>query len=434
MKKLIFHNWGLKLASLLLASLIWFLVAKFGDPLVTVTFPNVRVVLKNTELLERENKVYEVLDKTDTVRVTVRIPTSMRGQLRASDIVAEADMNKLTDINTIAISYYIPNVEEDSISGDHEVVRLSVEERMTKWIRLQSQIKGEVAEDYMVAGTSADQNRIEVSGAKSMIEKISYASVELDVTGATNTISMNVEPQLYDAEGKQLELTSITQNVDYVHMTVEILATKEVPVEYNVTGIPAEGYMLTGRTDYSQRTAKIAGSPAALSGVNRILIPEEVIDVTGQSSDVKVALNLKDYLPEGIRLVDGSQGSRATVTVYIEPRVEKKLKLYARNFSIVNVPEGYQAEVTVEKDQETGEPMVEEPHELSISGLRADINGIRQDGLVGILDITAWMQERQNENPKSGVYEIPAEFSLPERVEQQEEVFVRVTLTKMEEE
>lgn len=431
MKKKIFHNWGLKLASLLLASLIWFLVAKFGDPLVTVTFPNVRVILKNTELLDRENKVYEVLDKTDTVRVTVRIPNSMRGQLRASDIVAEADMNKLTDINTIAISYYIPNVEEDSVSGDHDVVRLSVEERMTKWIRLQSQIKGEVAENYAIAGTSADQNRIEVSGAKSMIEKISYASVELDVTGATNTISMNVEPQLYDAEGKRLDLMGITQNVDYVHMTVEILATKEVPVIYTVTGIPAEGYMATGQTECSQKTVAIGGSSAALSGVNRILIPEEAIDISGQSSDMKIALNLKDYLPDGIRLVDVGLGSRVTITVYIEPRVEKKLKLYARNFNIVNVPEGYEAEITVEEDEEGGSAG-ERSYDLSISGLRVDINGIRQDELVGILDIGAWLQEKQIENPRSGVYEIPAKLELPEKVEQHEEVSVRVTLMKME--
>lgn len=434
MKKFIFHNWGLKLASLVLASLIWFLVAKFGDPIIPVTYPNVRVVLKNTELLERQNKVYEVLDKTDTVRVTVRIPTSMRGQLRASDIVAEADMNKLTDINTIAISYYIPNVEENFISGDHETVRLAVEEKMTKWIRLQPQFKGEVAENYMVAGTSADQNRIEVSGAKSMIEKISYASVELDVTGATNTISMNVEPQLYDAQGKRLELTNITQNVDYVHMTVEVLATKEVPVEYVVMGTPAEGFMTTGRTECSQKVVKVAGSVAALSGLNKIAIPEEAVDISGQSSDVKVALKLKDYLPEGIRLVGASQEEPLEITVYIEPKVEIKMKLYARNFNVINVPEGYEAQVAVEKDEETGEPIGEVPYDLNVAGLRASVNSIRQDDLIGIVDVGAWMQERQNENPKSGTYEIPAVITLPEGVEQLEGVSVRVMLTKMEDE
>ena len=432
MRKKIFHNWGLKLASLLLASLIWFLVTEFGDPIVPVSFPNVRVVLKNTEQLEKENKVYEVLDHTDTVRVTVWIPTSMRGQLRASDIVAEADMNKLTEINTIAISYYIPNVEENFVSGDHDVVRLVVEERMTKWIRLQSQIKGDVAEDYIVAGTSADQNRIEVSGPKSKIEKISYASVELDVTGATNTISMNVEPQLYDAEGKRLDLTGISQNVDYVHMTVEVLASKEVPVEFTVRGTPAEGYMTTGKTTCSQTTVKIAGSLAALSGVSRILLPEEAIDISGQSEDMTIALNLKDYLPDGIRLVDTGLGNRVTVTVYIEPRVEKKLKLYAGNFNIINVPEGYDAKITMDGDEEAGEPLNEISYDLNISGLRADINGIRQDDVIGTLDINAWLQEKRIENPKSGIYEIPAEFSFPERVEQHDTVQVRVTLTKTE--
>ncbi|MGN0402315.1 MAG: YbbR-like domain-containing protein [Acetatifactor sp.] len=431
MKKKIFHNWGLKLASLLLAFVIWFLVAKFGDPIVSVTFPNVQVTLKNTELLDNENKVFEVLDKTDTVRVTVRIPTSMRSQLRASDIVAEADMNKLTDINTIAISYYIPNVDADSIDGDHDFVRLSVEERMTKWIRVQSQIRGEVAENYMVAGTSSDQNLIEVSGAKSVIERVSYAGVEIDVSGATNNISMNVEPQLYDSNGELLELKGVNQNVGYIHMTVEVLATKEVPVEYTLTGTPAEGYMTTGVVETNPRTLKIGGTVSALAGVNRVLIPEGIIDITGRNSDLTVNLNLKDYLPEGIRLADAASGSRATITVYIEPRVEKELKLNAGNFEIINVPEGYTALLVAVEEGNTEEP-VKVSYLLKVAGLQKEISAIQQSNVKGTVDVTEWMQNNFLGQPKTGVYEIPAIILLEQEVEILSEVQVRVILSKLE--
>ena len=103
MRKKLTHNLGLKLASLVLAFILWFLVVQINDPKDTERFTNVQVKLINTELLEKEGKVYEVLDNTDKVSVTVSAPRSIIDQMRASDIVAEADVSRLTDINTIAI-------------------------------------------------------------------------------------------------------------------------------------------------------------------------------------------------------------------------------------------------------------------------------------------------------------------------------------------
>ena len=83
MKKKIFHNWGLKLISLALAFVLWFLVVQIDDPQESRSFPNIPVRLTNTELLDAENKVYEVLGNTDTVRVTIRAPRSITKDLQA---------------------------------------------------------------------------------------------------------------------------------------------------------------------------------------------------------------------------------------------------------------------------------------------------------------------------------------------------------------
>ena len=81
MKKKIFHNWGLKLGSLVLAFVLWLLVIQIGDPKETEVFRNIQVKLINTELLDQQNKVYEVLDNTDKVSVTVRAPQSVINSL-----------------------------------------------------------------------------------------------------------------------------------------------------------------------------------------------------------------------------------------------------------------------------------------------------------------------------------------------------------------
>ncbi|MBP5669225.1 MAG: hypothetical protein J6X14_02840, partial [Lachnospiraceae bacterium] len=126
LKKMLLHNWGLKLASVFLAFVIWFIVAQVGDPKDTRAFSNIQVRLVNTNLLTEQNKYFAVIDGTDTVRVSVTAPTSVFQTLRASDIIAEADISKLTDINTIQITYYAINTNADAISfdGDHDVVQL----------------------------------------------------------------------------------------------------------------------------------------------------------------------------------------------------------------------------------------------------------------------------------------------------------------------
>lgn len=431
MKRKILHNWGLKLASLLLAFLLWFVAAQITDPQETVYFSNIPVKLTNTELLEKEGKVYEILDNTDTVRVTIRAPKSITRNLRASDIIAEADMNRLTDINTIVISYNVQNVQSSSVEtirGDHDFVRLTVEERTSKWIRVQHQTVGEVAEGFMVASASPDQNLIEVTGPKSAVERISYARVEVDVTGVSTNMSLNVEPVLYDAEGNPLELSGISRNVNQIHMAVEVLAKKEVSVALNVTGSPAEGYLATGKVTCEPSTVMIAGTTSALAGVTEIVIPEEELDITDAEKDVTSVINIREYLKENLRFADSGFNGRVTATVEIEPVVEKEFALDGENFVLTNLPEGYTVELMEEED---GEPVV---YKLTISGLDAAVSSVQESDVRTEVDIAAWLKENQKETPADGVYEIPVKFVLPADVTVENDVVIKVEFALAEEE
>lgn len=430
MKKKIFHNWGLKLASLFLAVLLWFLAIQINDPPETVYFSGITVKLTNTELLEQENKVYEILENSNVVRVTIRAPRSITKDLRATDIVAVADVSKLTDINTIAISYSIQGVSAaryDTIKGDHDTVRLNVEEKVSKVIRLQSQITGEVAEGYQVMGTMADLNRIQVTGPESAVERINYAQAEVDVSGASTNLSLNVKPKLYDADGNLLDLPSVVTDVDYTHMSVEILAVKEVPVVLNVAGEPAEGYLATGRVESDVETVRIAGTTSALSGVNSISIPAEELDISGAEGNVVNTLNIRDYLKENIRLADSGFNGRVTVTVYVEPVVERMYVLGVNDFELINIPEGYEAELV--------EP--EDGYKLTFSGLEEDVSAVPQGSIRGQVDLGAWLAEEALEGPEERDYNIPITLTLPEelfrKISGEREITVTVRFIKLEE-
>ena len=421
MKKLLTRNLGLKLASLLLAFVLWFLVAQIYDPKDTVTFNNIQVRLINTELLEEEGKVYEVLDNSNLVRVTVTGPQSIvKSELRRSDIVAEADMSKLTDINTIAITYYCENISNDSveIKGNHDSVRLNVEDKTSNWIKLESNTIGDVASGYMIGNVTLDQTNIEVTGPKSAISQVDHAGVDINVTDSTTSLSANVDIKLYDADDNELVLESVKKNVDSAYMTVEVLATKEVPVEIEYMGVPEDGYMATGEVESSVPTVRIAGTVSTLVGISAITVPEDRMNITGQSDNLVDIINLKEYLPANVRLADKSFDGKITATVYIEPIVSKDLTVAAENISVTGVPDGMEAEIT----------STAEEYNITVSGLSRDISILHDSSVTGILNLTQWMEDNGVEELTPGNYTIPITFNLAEDITVTPDINIHIRL------
>ena len=421
MKKLLTRNLGLKLASLLLAFVLWFLVAQIYDPKDTVTFNNIQVRLINTELLDEEGKVYEVLDNSNLVRVTVTGPQSIvKSELRRSDIVAEADMSKLTDINTIAITYYCENISNDSveIKGNHDSVRLNVEDKTSKWIKLESNTIGDVASGYMIGNVTLDQTNIEVTGPKSAISQVDHAGVDINVTDSTTSLSANVDIKLYDADDNELTLESVKKNVDSAYMTVEVLATKEVPVEIEYMGVPEDGYMATGEVESSVPTVRIAGTVSTLVGISAITVPEDRMNITGQTDNLVDIINLKEYLPSNVRLADKSFDGKITATVYIEPIVSKDLTVAAENISVTGVPDGMEAEIT----------STAEEYNITVSGLSRDVSILHDSSVTGILNLTQWMEDNGVEELTPGNYTIPVTFNLAEDITVTPDINIHIRL------
>lgn len=427
MKKLFTENIGLKLLSFALACLLWFLVADIGDPKDTKYFNNIPVILRNDYLITNENKVYEVLDNSNTVRVAVYAPRSIIDNLSASDIVAEADCSKLTDINTIAITYRYMYMQDDStstITGDHDSVRLNVEEKASKWVRLNYRTNGNVAEGYVITNAGPDQTQIEVSGAKSIIDRIGFAYVEMDVAGANTNMSANVEFNLYDKEQNLMDRKGITTNVDLVHMSVEIMAAKEVPIEWSVKGQPAEGFLATGEVESSFETVRLAGNSTALANINKVTIPAEVLDITDVEESVTKTVDLKAYLPDNIKIVDTANNSKLTLNIKVEPVTDRVLEVSNQNITIQGVPKGFECSF----EEEYGR------FRMEISGLAQVVNPIIYSSVTGKINVEGWMEKNHISELHEGVYEIPVDFDLDKEVTLKEDIKLRVVVEKSEDE
>lgn len=423
MGKKLLNNLGLKLVSIFLAVVIWFAVVMISNPKDSVTFSGITVNLVNTELLDSEDKLYEVQDNSDKVRVTVEAPRKVINQLRSSDIIAEADVSRLTEVNTIAINCSLLNnaVEISSITSNPDVVRLKVEDKASKWVNIKRNTVGEVAEGYMVYSIVSDDTRMVISGPESVISRVDHAGIEMDVSGATDNVSGNAEIRFYDSEGNLIDDTDIIRNADSMHVEVTIYAMKEVPVEALATGTPAEGYLMTGVVECEPSTVVLAGTASALADVNKVSV---TIDITGESEDEERSILLRPYLDSGIRFADSNFNGKINAIVHIEPSVERTLTISGRNVSVANLPEGFELEF--------GEGQL--TYRLRISGLDHAVSAVEQSTVQGTLDIGAWMQEQNMSELREGNYEIPIVFELPGNVAIENEISARVTISRIDEE
>lgn len=426
MKNKLTKNWGLKLGSFLFAVALWIIVTNINDPVIPYKVSDVPVTIRNANLITDKGQIYEVLDGTDVIDVvTITAPRSIIDSLDKSNVVAVADMNDLTSLNTISIKLSTNKYNEklESIKGSIDSVKLNIEDKQTKSLPLKTNTTGEVREGYVVGDVTTDQNLVRISGPKSVISQISKAVVEVDVSGFTSNIGTDADIHLFDENDKEIKSGSIEKSISKVRVNVDILEIKSVPIRYNVAGVPEDGYRLTGEIEGSRNYVNIAGKSKIIENVDALEVPESAIDVTGAKENVTAAIDLKNYLPSGVILADENFSGKVNVTVFIEPEVEKTVKIDVQSIGITGVPEGYEATIT--------DP--EETCDITLVGLASELNDIAVEEITATVDVAAWFEEEEVEEPTRGNYWIPITVQIGEEpITLQKEVQVHVHITETE--
>lgn len=423
-------NLGLKIASLFFAALLWLLVTNINDPVDSVRFSNIQVSFRNTNSITDNNRVYEVLDGTDTIStVTVYAPRSIVDSLNRDNIVAIADFDEMVEsgdsVNVaiqLSTNKYVNQVQ--SISGSIDTLKLNVEDKASKTIAISATTTGSVSDGYIIGDVTTDQNQIRISGAKSVIESVASASVNVEVTGYTTNIGTNAEIHLYDIDGEEISKDKIKLSSSSVGVSVTILATKRVPVSYEITGIPADGYMYTGNMEKDPEDVLIAGRASTLSGIEEISVSDTSLDITGLKEDLTATIDLSGYLPAGVSFGDEDFNGIATVEAHIEAASDKTIDVSYNQIALENIPEGYEAEIVSDTDK---------TFSLGIKGLKNTVSGVSGADITGTIDIAPLIADSENTEDYSGTYGATVSLSLPGGVTTSDTVSVNVKLTKIEE-
>lgn len=402
-------NFGLKLLALILSCGLWFVVNSITDPIREKSFNNIPVEIINEDLVTSEGKVYEVLDGTNVVNVTIIGKSSVTDPITREDIKAIADMSELTFMNTVGIQ--VSSLRSNSaleFRTNNDTMKLSIEEmnRMEKPINAST--SGEPAEGYVVGSISVSPNVVRLSGPESLISQVDHVDAVANIDGYSSDINTSVDLKLYDADNKEVRSSSIKTNISTVNVAVTILATKEVPISFAVSDEPADGYVVSSDVLSVPDKILIAGRKSALDSVTKISVADPALSVDGRTENMTSIINIKKYLPTGVQFADSSFNGNVSVTVGIEPLVTKELRIPARNFAVGNRPEGFDITLREVADRDH--------YNVKISGTRAAVEAVEAEAVIGVVDMDILLEKLGLEKWTPGSYSGEITFNFPDNV------------------
>lgn len=347
MKKKLLKNLSWKILSLCLAFIVWILIVNIDDPVITKTITDVPVEIKNEEAVQEKDKVYEVIEG-GTVSVYVKGKRSDVDNLKASDILATADLSELSEWNAVPIIVSCRKFSEKEVevnlTGKTQTLKIALENRITKQFQVSVVVNGSVAEGFYLSQTECKPNLINVTGGQSAINRIEGIHVSLNVEGASDNISKKLEPKAFDSDGNEIDSENLHFSSDSVRVKAYVWETKTVSLVVSPTGDVAYGYELED-LNYEPKTLLLAGPQENLSQISRINLS---VDVSGIVADKEYQIILEEaligQLPDNVKVADGTES--IAVQASVKKQTVKDFSIAVDDIEMRNKDERY--EYTVE--------------------------------------------------------------------------------------
>lgn len=370
MKLKLTDNLFLKVLSVLTAIILWLVVVIISDAEGTETFTR-EVTLKNTDVVTENGKVFWVEDGTNFVKVTVRTRRSILEDLKESDFVLTADMEKdLKYDSLVGIRVECKNkdidVEED-VSLNVNNVKVSIEDSATEQFPVHVSHTGTISDGLMVGSMVPEQTIIKVTGPVSIVERIKEVKAVVDVTGLPATSVKNCSLKLYDGDGDPIDTTYLNYvgKSDGIDVTVSMLNTKMVPLVFTSSGTPAENYKVAD-VDWKPELIEVAGNSEVLAALTSLRIPADAVNVDGINQELQLIIDITEYLPSGVILKDESSASVLVIVEveYIAP-VEESTESNTPEDETTSKPETPSEETTKPENTDNTETTDQESVENS---------------------------------------------------------------------
>ncbi|HPP32122.1 MAG TPA: CdaR family protein [Soehngenia sp.] len=364
------NNLSLKLATLVVAILLWSYVMSEVNPIIRKEFKNITVNYLNVQSLERQGLV---IMSPESAKVNVEITGKKKevDKVLASNIYAEVDLTGYGEGQVrVPITVELLNNTADVIVSNisPQEVLFTLEKTITKEITITPETIGEMDEKYVVGDIVSEPETIIIRGPRSWVNEVDRAVATVDVTNKTKDFTDTVPIKLLNSEGE--EVVGVEKEPNFAKLTVPILQTKELPVELVIEGDAPVNTSITNIL-LNPSTVKVKGYEQDLNLLENIKTKPVDINQLLDTNMIEVELDL----PEGIELVDPTIKVSATYT--LEEMIEKTFEIKLSEMKILNLSQ----------DLKLDDESLEKSVKVTVKGLKNIIDEINKDDLTPTVDL-----------------------------------------------
>ena len=334
--------------SVLIAFGLWMYVITEVSPNSEWTYYDVPVKLEGETVLKERQLIITGISDT-SVDLTLSGNRSDLNQLDSGNITLKADMTKIYDPGTHKIGYdiilpgHVASNAFNRVNQYPDSITVTVERLLTKEVPVNIIYQGKVPEGYVVrrADVLMDYEFIKVTGPASVVDQISQAVVNIDLTDKTESISQNFRYTLCNPEGAGVDSEMITVNAEEIHVDLAIHRRKEVDLTVTVNpggGATADNVELV----LDVESIQVSGSDIALEQVG-----DSINLGTINLADYETNTELTFTIPSFEGVTNDSGETEVNVTLTFRGLLTREFTI--EEFKITGVPDGYEAEVITEK-------------------------------------------------------------------------------------
>ena len=408
MKQTLMKNFGLKVISLLLAIISWIVIINIQDPVETGKFTDIPVQIINEEMVQEKDKI-PVTIEGDKVDVVVEARRSILDNLSEADFQAIADFSKISFMEAVPIEITLPNYSEEEVAiirGNDQMMKLILDNYVTKSFNFEIRMEGEAAEGYIAGEAVVSPNVIQISGAETVVSKINEVALDVMLKEDYSDFVAEAKPQIYDIYGNLVDTSKLELSVEKVTVNVPILHTKTVKLKVVPTGTLLENHEII-ETLIAPETVMIAGAQADLAKISQLYRLE--IDVTGLSGTIERNIEIEKVLQEKSPNVQVVGDVSTAVTIDIQPYETWKYDIPEEIIRFINVPDGCEVKILSMKQSE-----------ISLTGPQSRLQEITIETIYPYIN----MENRS----KNIVHRMELKLRLPSDVEQVGSVIVEVMI------
>ena len=414
------NNIGLKLISVLVAIVIWYVVVDINDPVETSTY-SVKITVENEAYIASGKEIYHIDDSNKTVGVAIRANRSTLRKIKEDDITVIADLTQIVDMDRepvmVPLTAECKGVTRNNITLSRTTIPITIESIATKTFAVAVDTGESVpSEEYEVGRLTASPDQVVINGPESIINQIDTAVARIDVTGMTIDGTRDAKLILLGKDQSEISEDTIQDDLTFAGGTPNVTVFVElwrrrsdVALDVQYLGIPAPGYHVESIT-VTPDTVTVVGDNQAMLQLtqdgNVIHTPPELVTVENASEDVVAEIRLSEILPENMRLARNT-AEEATVTAAIRSDETKELVIDVDNIEVLNLDPNLavsygQAELT-----------------LRVKGSGTNFDELTAENIGASIDLEGLI---------AGDMTVPVAFTLPGGVTVDEAVSLNISL------